>query len=201
MILILGIAAGLLIGLIRSQITGIPFRVPGLSHVWLVLVAVIPQLLIFNIPNTAKWFSDTVAAVVLVISQLLLLIFVWFNKNKIGLSILGFGLLLNLLVILLNGGLMPISPETATTLFPNVPISSWQIGSRPGMSKNIILRPEDTYLVWLSDAIVLPAWFPWTWALSLGDVFIVLGVIWLLAVESSVHPIASEITSENKENA
>ena len=197
MILILGIAAGCLSGLIRSRITGKPFHVPELSQVWLVLVAVIPQLLIFQIPYTAGWFSDTAAAVVLVISQLLLLVFIWFNRDRVGMRVLGLGLLLNLLVITLNGGLMPIAPETAAALYPDVPFSSWQIGSRPGRSKNILLRPEDTRLAWLSDAILLPGWFPWTKALSPGDLFIVLGVIWLLAVESSDHPTPPNITPEN----
>lgn len=196
MILILGIAAGWLAGLIRSRIRGKTFQVPELSHVWLVLIAVIPQLLIFQIPYTAGWFSDTAAAAVLVISQLTLLVFIWFNRDRVGMRILGLGLLLNLLVITLNSGLMPIAPETAAALYPDVPLSSWQIGSRPGRSKNILLQPEDTRLAWLSDLIVLPDWFPWTRALSPGDIFIVLGVFWLLALESSDHPIPLEESSE-----
>jgi len=132
MILILGIAAGLLSGVIRSQITGKPYRVPELSQVWLVLIAVIPQLMIFQIPYTAGWFSDTAAAAVLVISQLLLLVFIWLNRDKIGMCILGLGLILNLLVITLNGGLMPLAPETAAALYPDLPSSYWELESRPG---------------------------------------------------------------------
>jgi hypothetical protein len=94
-------------------------------------------------------------------------------------------LALNLLVILLNGGLMPISPETARALYPDVPPSVWQIGTRPGMSKNILLPAGHTRLAWLSDSILLPEWFPWTRALSPGDLVIVLGVFWLLAIENS----------------
>jgi hypothetical protein len=78
---------------------------------------------------------------------------------------------------------MPLAPETAQALYPEVPPSTWQIGSRPGMSKNILLLYEDTRLAWLSDSILLPEWFPWTRALSPGDLLIVLGVFWLLAVE------------------
>jgi hypothetical protein len=184
MILILGIAAGLLIGIIRTLTTGNQLRPPELSQIWLVLVAVLPQLLVFQIPSTAGWFSDAAAAAVLVASQLILLVFVWFNRDKTGLVILGVGLLLNLLVITLNSGLMPVAPETATALFPEVPISSWEVGTRPGTSKNILLLTQDTRLSWLSDAIILPAWFPWTRALSPGDFLIVLGVIWLLGYES-----------------
>lgn len=188
MVLLLGIAAGLLIGFIRSRIKGIPYQVPELSQIWLVLAAVIPQLLVFQIPLTAGWFSDTAAAAVLVISQLVLLIFIWFNRDKVGILILGLGLLLNLLVISLNGGLMPVAPETAAALYPDLPLSTWELGTRPWWSKNILLRPEDTFLAWLSDSILLPGWFPWTRALSPGDVFIVLGAFWLLAQESIKKP-------------
>lgn len=147
------------------------------------LVAVVPQLLVFQIPSTAGWFSDTWASAVLVISQLLLLGFVWSNRGLIGFQIFGLGLILNLLVIFLNGGLMPLAPETAQALHPGIPLSSWQIGSRLGMSKNILLLYEDTRLAWLSDSILLPEWFPWTIALSPGDLLIALGVFWLLAIE------------------
>jgi len=184
MILVLGIAAGWLCGLVRSRITGKPYRVPELKKIWLVLAAVLPQLLIFQIPYTAKWFSSSWAAVVLVASQLVLLIFIWFNRDRVGIKILGLGLALNLLVITLNKGLMPIAPETVLALYPEIPLSAWQIGFRPGMSKNILLPAGDTRLAWLSDSILLPEWFPWTRALSPGDLFIVLGVFWLLAVEN-----------------
>ena len=184
MILVLGIAAGWLCGLARSWISSQPYRVPDFKKIWLVLAAVIPQLLIFQIPFTSDWFSSTWAAAILVASQLVLLVFIWFNRDLVGIKILGLGLVLNLLVILLNGGLMPIAPETAHNLYPQVPVSTWQVGTRPGRSKNILLEVENTRLARLSDSILLPEWFPWTRALSPGDLFIVLGVFWLLAVES-----------------
>ena len=184
MILVLGIAAGWLCGLVRSRITGQPYRVPELKKIWLVLAAVLPQLLIFQIPYTANWFSSTWAAGILVASQLVLLAFIWFNRDQVGIIILGLGLALNLLVITLNKGLMPISPETVQALYPDIPLSPWQIGARPGWSKNILLLVEDTRLAWLSDSILLPEWFSWTRALSPGDLFIALGVFWLLAVEN-----------------
>ncbi len=192
MILVLGIAAGWIGGLIRSWISGQPFRVPEFSRTWLVVAAVLPQLLIFQIPSTSGWFSDTWAAGVLVASQLVLLVFIWLNRDKTGILILGFGLALNLLVILLNGGLMPIAPETARALYPDVPLSAWQIGSRPGMSKNILLLADDTRLAWLSDSILLPSWFPRNAALSLGDLFIALGAFWLFAVEKPSIPAPPE---------
>ena len=130
------------------------------------------------------------------ISQLVLLGFVWFNRDLVGVRIFGLGLILNLIVILLNNGLMPLAPETAQALFPEVSPSVWQIGSRPGMSKNILLLYEDTRLAWLSDSILLPEWFPWTRALSPGDLLIALGVFWLLAIENPVKPTPQDKSAE-----
>ena len=180
MILLLAIISGWLLGLAYSRLKNKKYQLPELSAVWIVLAAVFPQLLIFHIPATAVWFSDFSAKIVLVISQGLLLYFVWINRKQAGFPILGIGLALNLLVIALNRGLMPLAPETAQVLFPETTLESWVLGSRPGRSKNIILLPNATRLPWLSDSILLPSIFPIRRALSPGDILISLGIIWFL---------------------
>jgi hypothetical protein len=197
MILLLGVAAGILAGLGWAWIRGKPYSVPELSKIWLVAAAVLPQLLAFQIPATARWFSAPAAAATLVASQLILLAFVWFNRDRTGIRILGVGLALNLLVIALNRGLMPVSPETLQALFPQLPLSTWVMGVRPGISKNILLPAGQTRLAWLSDSILLPAWFPWSRALSPGDLLIALGACWLLAGERSPGPAPLEAATEN----
>jgi len=124
--------------------------------------------------------SPTLAATVLTSSQLLLLLFVWFNRKQSGFWILGVGLFLNLAVIGLNGGLMPISPETLGRMVPDRPAGSWQIGSRVGNAKDIILPTPQTRLAWLSDRFLLPPWFPAQAAFSTGDIFIAIGAFWWL---------------------
>ena len=185
MILLLAVAAGGLAGLIRSWIQKEPYQAPELAWMGVAILAVLPQLLAFHFSPTAGWFSDTWAAIILVSTQAALLVFVWANRHLTGMKILGLGLILNLLVISLNGGLMPLTPETAGALFPELPASTWQPGLRPGRSKNIILPAGETRLAWLGDALLLPAWFPWTRALSPGDLLIALGVLWLLALEKN----------------
>jgi hypothetical protein len=196
MILLLAVAAGLLAGLARAGIKKKPYREPELSWLWLVILAVAPQLLAFHISATAGWFSDRWASAILVASQLALLAFVWVNRRLTGMKILGLGLILNLLVISLNKGLMPLTPQTAGILFPELPAATWVTGLRPGRSKNIILPLSDTRLAFLSDAILLPAWFPWTRALSAGDLLIALGIFWLLAVEASLDPVPVQAGNE-----
>ncbi len=116
----------------------------------------------------------------LVGSQILLLVFVWFNWKKPGFWLLGAGLLLNFLVIFLNGGFMPISPETVRNLYPGLPQTSWAIGQRLGNGKDLVLLPANTHLGMLSDRFLLPGWVNYAVAFSIGDVLIALGAFWLL---------------------
>jgi len=59
-----------------------------------------------------------------------------------------------------------------------------QPGSRFG-AKDILLHPQNTRFEWLADRFLLPTWFPYQAAFSLGDVFIALGIFYLLAKPGS----------------
>jgi hypothetical protein len=180
-ILLLAIAAGLPAGLARAKLGGRHLTPPSLRLVWLVPVAFIPQWFAFYLPATRGRVSDDLAAIALVGSQTLLLVFAWFNRDQPGFWALGLGLVLNLLVIALNGGLMPISPDTVARLVPEALPGALQIRSRFGMSKDMISSIDATRLWWLSDCfLLLPRWFPYQVAFSLGDVFIAIGAFWLM---------------------
>ena len=175
MILLLAIIAGLLAGLARAWLAKRYLSPPDLRLVWLALLAFLPQWLAFYLPATRRLFTQDWIAAALVSTQVLLLAFAWFNREQPGFWALGFGLALNLLVIALNGGLMPISPETAAQLRPGASPDAWQVGQRLGTSKDVILPVAATRLWWLSDRFLLPTWFPYRVAFSLGDVFIASG--------------------------
>ncbi len=194
MILLLAVIAGLLAGLARAWSGGRHLSPPSLRLIWLVLLAFLPQWFVFYLPATRGSVADGWAAASLVGSQLLLLLFAWSNRHQPGLWMLGLGLALNLAVIALNGGLMPISPETATRLAPQTAPDAWPIGSRLGTGKDIVLTQETTRLWWLSDLFLLPDWFPYRVAFSLGDAFIAVGAFRLLCAMGARH------TSDQKEN-
>jgi hypothetical protein len=180
MILLLAVAIGLGSGLLRARIFNRNYQVLELQNAWLVFLAVIPQLFAFQIPITANLIPDSVIPILLVSSQLVLLFFVWANQSIPGIWILGLGLGLNLFVISLNGGWMPISPTLVQELVPDDLHTYWEIGERLGMTKDLVLLKSETKLWALSDRFLLPAWFPWQVAFSLGDIFISLGIFWLL---------------------
>ena len=185
MILVVGILGGLAAGWIRAKVLKRPFRAIRLRYWGLVLAAFLLQLLIFSISFRAAFLTEKAIALLFAASQFVLILFAWMNRKEPGVWLLGLGLTLNFLVIVINGGFMPISPETVRVLNPNAPAGSWQIGNRLGKSsKDIVIETSNTRLWFLSDRFILPGWFGNPIAFSLGDVLITLGAFcffWSLA--------------------
>ncbi len=179
MILLVALIVGLLSGLALAHLQKRPWQLPVLNSAWLVVVAFLPQIFAFYIPSTRKGISDPIAAACLISSQILLLAFCWFNRRLAGMWLIGLGLGLNFLVIALNGGFMPISPQAASRLVPEAILAKQQIGVRFGFGKDILLLAENTKLVWLSDRFLPPIWFSYQVAFSFGDILIAIGAFWL----------------------
>jgi hypothetical protein len=180
LILLIALAAGLVVGASIARIRKRPWRLPHLQHLWLVLVAFIPQWLAIYLPATRVRIPDSLAAASLSLSLVLLLLFCWFNRRLPGIWLLALGTGLNLAVILANGGFMPISLGAAGQLVPPEKRVLLEVGDRFGF-KDVLLLPENTRLGWLSDHFLLPEWMPYRAAFSPGDLAIAAGVFWLTA--------------------
>lgn len=122
--------------------------------------------------------NDSLRGVVLILSYLTLMVFVAANWKRIGIAIIGIGLLMNFTPIAANGGLMPITPETLakTGLFPH----GTELNQRVPDSKDVLKRRDDTHFYFLSDRLVWTDLSPAIRAFSLGDVVIVSGLIVML---------------------
>jgi multisubunit Na+/H+ antiporter MnhC subunit len=191
-ILLLALVAGLLAGLAWARWHGQPYQPPELQHLWLVFLAFLPQFIVIYLPITRRLFPDWLVVGLLLASQIFLLVFVWLNRRLMGMSIMLCGVVLNILVMTANGGFMPISPQTASRLVSQNGLRDVEPGSRFG-TKDILMRPEVTRFEWLADRNLLPRWFPYQVAFSLGDVFIALGAFWLLAQPTSTFQFAKQL--------
>lgn len=175
--MVYAIAAGVAFAWMRTHYAGKSFGVPAIRGLWLLVVAMVPQLIVFFVPGVQRLAIREVASVVLVVSQLLLLLFVWQNRNSPGFWVLGLGLFMNFVVIVINGGLMPISLETVQRLAPAANLDQLEIGERLGSSKDILLNEDQIRLAFLSDRFTFPGWFPHRVAFSIGDILIAIGIM------------------------
>lgn len=183
------LAAAVILGLIASfarhrgetlnRIAAIPLR-----WAWLAILALVLQWPILRAPAGPTQGLSLQQALFL-ISHLLLLVFVWLNRRQFGVLLVGAGVICNLLVILVNGGFMPITPETLVKINPGSTIEQWPEGIHYGYSKDVILAEEDTRFGVLSDVLVVPPPFPRPTAFSIGDLLIAAGIVVLLQGEST----------------
>lgn len=168
--LLLGILFGLLSGGSFARLARIPFR-----YAWLVPLAFLLQILIFS-SSFEVWRGDITPWLYL-LSILLLILAVALNLSLPGMKLLGLGLLLNLLVIMANGGRMPASLEG---LAQAGLVERAEAIRAVGSSSNLVALTGETRLPFLADIFFLPPWFPLRNVFSLGDVLIGLGAFFFI---------------------
>jgi hypothetical protein len=179
MVLLVAVVAGAVFGILRARINRVPYQGVHIQHIWLVLAAYIPQFFIFYLPATRSYIPDRWVSILFILSQVLLLAFIWVNRRMPGGWLMGAGLILNFLAIVLNGGMMPLTPENAQHLLPAGSNITLTLGERVGVSKDILLEKSATRLWFLGDVFLLPKWFNFPMAFSPGDVLLSLGAFWL----------------------
>ena len=190
MLLLVALVAGLLAGLVWAGWHHQAYQIPALQSTWLAFAAFFPQILIAYWPATRYLLVDRLASMVLTVSLILFSAFAWQNRRLPGMPILLAGLVLNLTVIVANGGWMPISPQTASRLAGTDILGLMNLGSRFGQ-KDVLLLAQNTQFEFLSDRFLLPDWIPYKVAFSLGDILVGLGIFWLLAHPTSKTTIVS----------
>ena len=175
MILAVAILVSVVIALLEggqfSALADVPLRYGGLAvAAFAVQVFFIYQTPSQIAPGVWHWH-----ALLLVGSYLLLMGTVWINRHSHGIKLIGLGLLLNLVVMVANGGWMPVTPEAVISAGHADLVPSLASGMRIYSSKDIILLREETRLWVLSDILVVPRPFPVPSVSSIGDVLVALG--------------------------
>ena len=121
-------------------------------------------------------YDDVPKRLLFQVSYVLLLFFVALNWRRIGILIIGLGLLLNAIPIVSNGGLMPVTSESLAKMRQTQVLDGLEEGDAIPRSKNVWKEREDTHFWALSDRIVWdnPVFFR---VFSIGDIVIAGGLI------------------------
>jgi hypothetical protein len=175
MIFLLAALVGVLLGyVLGGRISNLPSL--RLRAVWLVLSALILQVLIFPLFSERPLLPYATVPLH-VISYLLIFVFLLLNLRERGLLAIGVGALLNFAAIAANGGRMPAS---ATALARAGLVETADRLTTSGAHGNVLLMGEGTRLNVLGDWLYFPAAVPFATAFSVGDVVIMIGIAWLI---------------------
>jgi hypothetical protein len=173
MLLVVSVLIGLAWGLVRGGWRGLGSF--NLRAAWVPLLAFGLQAVLVHFPlidgTTAAWLGP----VVLGLTYLALVVFLWINRRLPGVRLLLAGALLNFAVILANGGYMPVTVEALARsghLDRQV--------ARGGQvfvtgSKDKVLAESQVRLGYLGDIFSLPLPPPLGSSYSAGDLLIALG--------------------------
>ena len=171
-------------------------RASDLTHIqlrwgWLAPLAFLMQAYLIFFPAERAGDLLSPRSLLLVASHVLLFVVIWQNRQLSGIKIIGMGLLLNFLVMIVNGGFMPITPETLARIGYDGNAAQLETGYIVGRTKNVVAEPGEASLWFLSDVMVIPRPFPIPTALSLGDLLIVLGVFLFLRESMFLHKVSA----------
>ena len=112
--------------------------------------------------------------ILLPLAHLLLVPFLLRNFSFWGIRLILMGLLLNLAVMVANGGLMPVDDAAVEAVGRRDPAALVPSEHIPG-SKNVLMPGDEIRLRPLSDVLVLPVPRPFTRAVSVCDLLVLVG--------------------------
>jgi hypothetical protein len=191
--ILIALCFALLLGLVA-----VGGRVSNLATVevkwgWLAPLAFLMQAYLIFFPADRTGGLLSARSLLLIVSLILLLAMILQNRHFGGVKLIGLGLLLNFMVMALNGGFMPITPEALTQIGYDGNASQLDTGYIVGRTKNVVVEPGEGYVWFLSDIMVVPRPFPIPTALSLGDVLIVAGVFFFLREAMFLHRLQTNL--------
>jgi len=162
--LVVGVASGYLAGGRLRNLERLTLTGP-----WLVLVALGLQLVAFS--PAGAILGQPAAVVLHLASYGLLAWFVVLNRRRLGVSIAGLGIGLNLVTIAANGGYMPASKAA-------LDLAGAAYSGETHNNSAVI--GGGTHLGFLGDIFAAPSWMPAANVFSIGDLLIVAGIAVLL---------------------
>ncbi|WDC85404.1 DUF5317 domain-containing protein [Caloramator sp. mosi_1] len=170
--LLIGIAIGLLL---KGNIKNID--VEKVKSPYLAIVAFSIEFILFTLVRKGIISRGNITYVLYLTQYILILIFIYKNRKDYAFLVIGIGIILNALAIFLNGGAMPVSPDAMVKA--GIVSSVNEIKETMASSEGLyIIKNSNTIFPFLGDVIPLKHFR--NYVISIGDIFISLGLIWYI---------------------
>jgi Family of unknown function (DUF5317) len=155
-----------------------------LRRVWAIFLGLGLEIAAIDLPG----LSEGMRAALMVAAYPVLAVFLVANWRLPGMPVVALGGALNLLTIVVNGGVMPASPAAlaGAGLDP----------AAPGFQNSTLV--DDPRLAFLGDVFYIPAAWPLSNVFSIGDVLIALGVAWAVHGICGSRLVPSRARSESE---
>ena len=168
-----GVLISLIVGFLRKG------NLRGIAEVKLKAGLVFPILLVFQLSlyvlQMKFEFLMSISGYLFIIVYLIGLYFLWLNRHHHGFLLIFAGVFLNFIVMALNGGRMPVSMEASMVLDPQ-----YIELLKNGVYAKHTLLTESTKLAFLGDVIPITNPYPKSQVVSIGDIFMNIGVFFFI---------------------
>lgn len=188
------IIISIIIGLLRNGKLSSLSQV-SLKRIELILLAFLIQAGLIFLGSRKIGFVINYSSYALAFSYVVLLIAVWYNEKLKGMKIIALGIAFNFIVIMVNGGHMPI---LLGSLY-KAGLNDIALILKEGSHVTNTLISEKTLFRFLADVIPLPPPFPAPSVISVGDFLLFYGVFSLIQnamLKKELNPEENEQKSE-----
>jgi hypothetical protein len=170
---------GILVGfLLKGNIKNID--VEKIKAPYLAVIAFSIEFILFTLVRKGLLSSGNITYILYLTQYILILLFIYKNRKDYSFLVIGIGIILNALAIFLNGGAMPVSPEAMVKagIISSINEVKETMASSEGL---YIIQNSNTLLPFLGDVIPLKHFRHYV--ISIGDIFISIGLIWYIIKE------------------
>ncbi|MDL4840446.1 DUF5317 domain-containing protein [Aquibacillus rhizosphaerae] len=137
---------------------------------WIFPILLFVQILTFYFQNKIALLGE-ISNYIFIFIYMTGLFFLWVNRHQPGMNLLFVGVLLNFIVMAINGGRMPVSEEASIILDP-----MYIEAIKDGFYGKHALLTESTKLAFLGDIIPITSPYPRSQVISIGDVIMNIGI-------------------------
>ncbi|MED4228083.1 DUF5317 domain-containing protein [Neobacillus cucumis] len=153
---------------------------------WIFPLLLVVELAVFTLQNKIPLLGLLSGSIYIVV-YILGLLFLFMNRKNPGFVLILIGVFLNFIVMVLNGGRMPVSVEAASVLDP----SYIKILKTSLYAKHTMLT-SSTHLGLLGDIIPITKPYPRTQIISIGDIVMNIGIFLFIQYLMVRHPLAQK---------